>query len=369
VDIKLQRLMNFYMKELEGPKLKYHKLSKSLLHEDSRIIDAIHTLNTNANKIVLVVDSSGVLKGTITDGDIRRGLLSGMGMESKIKQIIHTSAVSVLENYQEDSVLQLMIDRKIEQIPVLNSQGIPVDLLVWNEIRRDQILLNRVFIMAGGRGQRLLPLTKNCPKPMLLVSGKPILEHIILKAKKEGFRNFTISIHYLGEIISNYFGDGSRFGVNINYVEEDKPLGTAGSLSLLPVIPAEPIIVINGDILSENSLKHLLDFHSEKKSFATMAVREHVWENPYGVVEIMDNQIMSYTEKPTSISKINAGIYVLEPEAFSYLIAGEPCNMPDFFLKLMSNNKRVLACPVREQWVDLGNHSDLEKASEPGSVS
>lgn len=349
--------------------MKNQKLSESLLHEDSRIVDAIHTLNTNANKIVLVVDSNGVLKGTITDGDIRRGLLSGMEMESKILKIIHTGAVTVLENYQEDSILQLMIDRKIEQIPVLNSQGKPVDLLVWNEIRRGQTLLNKVFIMAGGRGQRLLPLTKNCPKPMLLVSGKPILEHIILKAKKEGFRNFTISIHYLGELISNYFGDGSEFGVNIDYVEEDKPLGTAGSLSLLPAIPEEPIIVVNGDILSENSLKHLLDFHLENKSFATMAVGDYVWEHPYGVVEIIDNQIMSYTEKPTLISKINAGIYVLDPEAVRYLNIGESCNMPDFFLKMKSINKRVLACAVREQWLDLGNHSDLQKASESGSTS
>ena len=337
--------------------------------EESQIVDAIQALNKSANKIVLVVDSVGVLKGTITDGDIRRGLITGMGMASPIGPIIHTGAVTVLENYQEDTVLQLMIDRKIEQIPVLNSQGMPIDLLVWNEISRGQILLNKVFIMAGGRGQRLLPLTENCPKPMLLLSGKPILEHIILKAKKEGFRDFTISVHYLAEVISAYFGDGSHLGVKINYVEEEKPLGTAGSLSLLTPIPEEPIIVINGDILSENSLKHLLDFHLEKKSFATMAVGEYAWENPYGVVEIDNNRIKSYIEKPTLISKINAGIYVLQPDAIKYLTTGEHCNMPDFFLKLMSVNQNVLACPVREQWLDLGNHSDLKKASGHGSIN
>jgi dTDP-glucose pyrophosphorylase len=349
--------------------LKSPKLIESIVWEESQIVDAIQALNKSANKIVLVVDSVGVLKGTITDGDIRRGLITGMGMASPIGPIIHTGAVTVLENYQEDTVLQLMIDRKIEQIPVLNSQGMPIDLLVWNEISRGQILLNKVFIMAGGRGQRLLPLTENCPKPMLLLSGKPILEHIILKAKKEGFRDFTISVHYLAEVISAYFGDGSHLGVKINYVEEEKPLGTAGSLSLLTPIPEEPIIVINGDILSENSLKHLLDFHLEKKSFATMAVGEYAWENPYGVVEIDNNRIKSYIEKPTLISKINAGIYVLQPDAIKYLTTGEHCNMPDFFLKLMSVNQNVLACPVREQWLDLGNHSDLKKASGHGSIN
>ncbi len=349
--------------------MKSPKLIESIVWEESQIVDAIQALNKSANKIVLVVDSVGVLKGTITDGDIRRGLITGMGMASPIGPIIHTGAVTVLENYQEDTVLQLMIDRKIEQIPVLNSQGMPIDLLVWNEISRGQILLNKVFIMAGGRGQRLLPLTENCPKPMLLLSGKPILEHIILKAKKEGFRDFTISVHYLAEVISAYFGDGSHLGVKINYVEEEKPLGTAGSLSLLTPIPEEPIIVINGDILSENSLKHLLDFHLEKKSFATMAVGEYAWENPYGVVEIDNNRIKSYIEKPTLISKINAGIYVLQPDAIKYLTTGEHCNMPDFFLKLMSVNQNVLACPVREQWLDLGNHSDLKKASGHGSIN
>ena len=349
--------------------MKSPKLIESIVWDESQIVDAIQALNKSANKIVLVVDSVGVLKGTITDGDIRRGLITGMGMASPIGPIIHTGAVTVLENYQEDTVLQLMIDRKIEQIPVLNSQGMPIDLLVWNEISRGQILLNKVFIMAGGRGQRLLPLTENCPKPMLLLSGKPILEHIILKAKKEGFRDFTISVHYLAEVISAYFGDGSHLGVKINYVEEEKPLGTAGSLSLLTPIPEEPIIVINGDILSENSLKHLLDFHLEKKSFATMAVGEYAWENPYGVVEIDNNRIKSYIEKPTLISKINAGIYVLQPDAIKYLTTGEHCNMPDFFLKLMSVNQNVLACPVREQWLDLGNHSDLKKASGHGSIN
>lgn len=357
------------MKDFEGNKLKNKKLGDSLLQEGSQIVDAIEVLNKSANKIVLVVDSHGVLKGTITDGDIRRGLISGMGMSTPIKHIIHKDAVTIPENYQKDLVLQMMIERKIEQIPVLNPQGIPIDLLVWNEISQGQIHLNKVFIMAGGRGQRLLPLTETCPKPMLLVSGKPILEHIILRAKKEGFRNFTISIHYLGDIILKYFGDGSRFGVNIDYVEEVKPLGTAGSLSLLPKIPEEPIIVINGDILSEISLKNLVEFHTGNESFATMAVGDYVWENPYGVVEVENNRIKSYKEKPTFISKINAGIYVLHPDAIKNLTPGEECNMPDFFQKLIALEQKVLACPVTEQWFDLGNHSDLKQASKEISTS
>lgn len=343
------------------------RFEKLVVPHDSRIIDVIKSLNNGASKIVLVVDSSGVLIGTITDGDVRRGLLSGLGLDSSIQKIIHREAVTVLEGYQKDSVLQIMIQKKIEQIPVLNSEGKPVDLVLWNEINQSQVCSNTVFIMAGGKGKRLLPLTENCPKPMLIVSGRPILEHIILKAKKEGFQEFTISIHYLGEVISDYFGDGNQLGVNINYVEEDKPLGTAGSLSLLPEIPREPIVVINGDILSENSLKHLLDFHLRNESFATMAVSEYAWENPFGVVEIENNQIKSYTEKPTLVSKINGGIYVLQPEAIRYLDKGEYCNMPDLFLKLISMNQKVLACPLNEQWLDLGNFNDLKKVSGNGT--
>lgn len=349
--------------------MKKENINDSIIEKNSRIVDAIETLNKSANKIVLVVDLKGVLLGTITDGDIRRGLLQGMGLESPIEEIVHTEAVTVSETYTDESVLEIMIEKRIEQIPVLDLEGKPVDLLLWSEITGGKVFPNTIFIMAGGKGERLMPLTENCPKPMLVISGKPILEHIILKARKEGFRNFVISIHYLGEMISSYFEDGRKFGVNIEYVKESKPLGTAGSLGLLSDLPLEPIIVTNGDILSEISFKYLLDFHTENQALATMAVGEYAWQNPFGVVELDRNQIKSYTEKPTTISKINAGIYVLQPSAIRYLTAGEHCNMSEFFLKLMSANQNVLACPVREQWLDLGTHNDLKKASGYDSIN
>jgi NDP-sugar pyrophosphorylase family protein len=216
--------------------------------------------------------------------------------------------------------------------------------------------------MAGGKGTRLRPHTENCPKPLVRVAGKPMLEHIIDRAKLEGFNDFTLAVYYLGHMLEEYFGDGSRFGVNIEYLRESAPLGTAGALSLLNPRPDVSFVVTNGDVLTDIRYGELLDFHSRHAAAATMAVRTHEWQHPYGVVQTRGMEIVGFEEKPVARSHINAGVYVLSPEALDELECGVPCDMPTLFERLQSSSRRIFAYPMHEPWLDVGRPEDLENA-------
>lgn len=335
---------------------------QALMPADASIGEAIRCLDKVGIKIILVINACGVLEGTISDGDVRRGLLKGLTLDSSISSIIHKNAFVVPPDMGRDLVLQIMAANKIQQIPVVDKDHRPIGLHLWDEIATPPLRSSPVVIMAGGLGTRLLPHTENCPKPLLLVAGKPMLQHIIECARLEGFNHFIISINYLGELIEEFFGDGSFLGVHIEYLREKAPLGTAGALSLLRPLPKVPFIVTNGDVISDIRYGDILDFHVRHSAKATMAVRVHEWQNPFGVVETRGIEIIGFEEKPIARSHINAGVYVLEPDALNLLEHNENCNMPTLFERIKLEEMKTVAYPMHEPWLDVGRPDDLQKA-------
>ncbi len=340
-----------------------HIWRQAILPLSATIEEVITNLTKISLKIVLVVNDSGELQGTISDGDIRRGLLRGLNLKSPIESIIHHNPLVVTEEIGREAVRKLMVVNKIQQVPVVDDQHHIVGLYLWDEIATPLIRPNLMVIMAGGMGTRLRPYTENCPKPMLTVSGKPMLEHIIERAKQEGFSHFVLAIHYLGHVIEDYFGDGNRLKVRIDYLKEQSPLGTAGALGLLNPHPTLPFAVTNGDVMTDIHYGELLDFHTRHNAAATMAVRVHEWQHPFGVVQTNGIDIVGFEEKPVHRSHINAGVYVLEPEALGLLERDVRCDMPTLFERLQAKNKRTAAYPIHEPWLDVGRQEDLNRAN------
>jgi dTDP-glucose pyrophosphorylase len=335
---------------------------KAILPIFSTIEEVIRNLNQTAIKIVLISDSDGRLQGTLSDGDIRRGLLKGLTLSSPIQSIVHQNALVVPAGMTRDTVLSMMTANKVQQIPVVDDDGKIVGLHIWDEVASVQARPNSMVIMAGGMGTRLLPHTESCPKPMLLIQGKPMLEHIIERAKSEGFSHFILAIHHLGHMIEEYFGDGGKFGVRIDYLREKAPLGTAGALSLLDPLPKYPFVVTNGDVITDIRYGEILDFHLRHQAAATMAVRVHEWQHPFGVVEINGVEIIGFEEKPIARSHVNAGVYVIEPDSLGQLQKDARCDMPTLFERLQEKDQRTVAYPMHEPWLDVGRPDDLAKA-------
>jgi len=338
------------------------KWRKALLPADTSLKSAISNLVESALQIILVVSKEGILLGTITDGDIRRGLLRGAEMNSPIEKIMHRDAFVAPVQLSREIVLQIMQVNGIHQLPVVDEKRTVVGLHLWNEIVLPQKISNIMVIMAGGQGTRLRPHTEKCPKPMLHVAGRPMLEHIIERARREGFHRFVLAIHYLGHMIVEYFGDGGRWNVQVEYLREKSPLGTAGALSQLLPVPTAPFLVTNGDVMTDIHYNELLDYHYSHRASATMAVRLHEWQHPFGVVKIKGIDITGFAEKPISRSYINAGIYVLEPSVLNSLNPEEPCDMPTLFDRLRANSARTIVYPMHEPWLDVGRPADLELA-------
>ncbi len=336
---------------------------RAILPANSTIEQAICNLDQVAIKIVLVVDESGELEGTISDGDIRRGLLKGLDLNSPITNVIHRNSLVMPPGMGPEMVMQLMVANKIQQIPVVNEHRQVVGMHLWDEITTPPSRSNLMVIMAGGMGTRLRPHTENCPKPLLSVAGKPMLEHIIERAKLMGFSHFALAIHYLGHMIEDYFGNGERLGVKIDYLREQSPLGTAGALGLLDPYPQAPFVVTNGDVITDIRYGDLLDFHVKQIAIATMAVRVHEWQHPFGVVQTEGVDIVGFEEKPVARTHINAGVYALDPEALSVLCAEERCDMPTLFERLQAKSKRTVAYPMHEPWMDMGRPDDLTRAN------
>lgn len=335
---------------------------KALLPTTANLQDAVRSLDKSTLQIVLVVSGNDVLVGTITDGDIRRGLLNGLTLSSSIDTVVRKDPMVVPPDFGRELVLQLMQTNKIHQLPVVDENQQVVGLHVLDELIAPLQRPNLMVIMAGGKGTRLRPHTENCPKPLLPVACKPMLEHIIVRAKAEGFENFVLAIHYLGYMIEEYFGDGERLGVKINYLREDAPLGTAGALAMLTPRPDIPFVVTNGDVLTDIRYSDLLDFHNHHGALATMAVRLHEWQHPFGIVHTEGIDITAFEEKPVAVSHVNAGIYVLEPDALNSLEGIEQCDMPTLFGKLKEQNSRTIVYPMHEPWLDVGRPEDYLKA-------
>jgi len=337
---------------------------QALLSSDATLQKAIQTLNDASLKIALVTLPDGIFIGTITDGDIRRGLLNGLDMNSSIESIIHKGPFVVPPTLGRDSVLQIMQANDVYQLPIVDEDRRVVGLHLWDKIMAPSQRPNLMVIMVGGQGIRLRPQTENCPKPLLPVGGKPMLEHIIERAKADGFQHFVLATHYLGHMIEDYFGDGSRFKVNIDYLREETPLGTAGSISLINPRPEIPFLVTNGDVLTDIHYGEMLDFHCRNFALATMAVRLHEWQHPFGVVSTKGIDIIEIEEKPVSRSHINAGIYVLEPRALDAMNVGEHCDMPQLFYRLQEQEGRKIVYPMHEPWLDVGLADDYNSTDK-----
>lgn len=326
----------------------------------SNIKLALQTIEAGHLKIALVVDKELRLLGTVTDGDIRRALIEGSSLETNITKVMSSSPHFLTADISRSVVFDTLSKKKLSCMPIIDNGKI-VDLIISDEklgsIKRD----NPVFLMAGGFGKRLRPLTNDCPKPMLKFGGKPILETIILNFKKAGFHDFYISTHYLPDVIKNYFEDGSKWGVSIKYVFEESPLGTGGALSLLPKnLPDLPIIVMNADVVTNINFTKLLEFYSKEKADAVMCVREYDVKIPYGVVISNKTKFLSLEEKPNKSFNVNAGIYVLNRKLINSVRKNEVIDMPDLLAKNIESE--IMVFPVYEYWLDIGQVDDLEKA-------
>ncbi len=337
---------------------------RAVLPASATIRQAVSNLNEVAIQIVLVLSEGGELEGTLSDGDIRRGLLKGLGLDSPIKSIVNRSPLVVPDGVERHLVVQLMAANKVRQIPIVDQNNCVTGLHLWDEFEATGERPNLMVIMAGGMGTRLRPHTEGCPKPMLPVAGRPMLEHIIERAKLEGFCHFVLAIHYLGHMIEEHFGNGAPLGVRIDYLKEEMPLGTAGGLSLLNPPPELPFVVTNGDVITDIRYGELLDFHGRHDAAATMAVRMYEWQHPFGVVQMNGVEIVGFTEKPIARSHINAGVYALSPTALNTLREGEHCDMPTLFDRLQTQGQRTVAYPMHEPWLDVGRPDDLVRALE-----
>lgn len=329
----------------------------------STINEALKIIDNGRMQIALVVDEKNMLLGTLTDGDIRRGLLNGLDLNSSIENIIFKKPITALSSYTKEEILKLAISKNLNQIPIVDDSNKVLGIYEIKHIIKQKKKLNKVVLMVGGTGKRLMPLTKNIPKPMLKIGNKPILQIIIENFASYGFANIVMCVNYKLKIIQNYFGDGSKFGVNIQYIEEEKKMGTAGSLSLLEKSLHEPFFVMNGDLLTTLNFEKMLDFHLENKSQATMGVRQFKIEIPFGVVNLENEKILFIEEKPVHTFFINAGIYILEPECLN-LIPNKFYDMTTLFKKMVSSKKKIISFPLSEYWIDVGRLADYRKAND-----
>jgi dTDP-glucose pyrophosphorylase len=338
---------------------------KSILKENQTMQEAVKVLDDQALRIIMIVDNNDRLIGTITDGDIRRGLLKRLPMTAFISEIMHKDPTTASVDDDRDKILKKMKELDLMQIPILDKDKKIVGLETLHHILLNDRLDNPVFLMAGGFGKRLRPLTDNMPKPMLKVGSKPILESILEQFISEGFHNFFISTHYKAEIVQDFFGDGSNWNVSINYVFEESPLGTAGSLGLLPKnLPNLPILMMNGDLLTKVDFVELLNFHSQHGGDATMCVREYDYQVPYGVIKSKDHKIVSIEEKPRQHFFVNAGIYVLSPSILEGLDGKSYIDMPSLIQTKITNAGQINMFPIHEYWLDIGHIKQFEKAQQ-----
>lgn len=320
--------------------------------------------------IALIVDEHRRLEATITDGDVRRAILLGVGLDQPIGSLLATRKdngrsgppVTARRGAPAEELRQQMSEYGVRQIPLLDADGRVVDIVIESDYLAQSALQLDGLIMAGGFGKRLMPLTENCPKPMLPVSGRPILEHLVCSLRAAGIQHVSISTHYMADSIVEYFQDGKNFGINIEYVSEDRPMGTAGALAKASVGDV-PLLVINGDILTSIDFRAMLEFHREHTADMTVAVQQHEVQIPYGVIATQGIDAVSIVEKPSVRHFINAGIYLVQPGVCRMVPADSAFDMPDLITSLISARKRVICFPIREYWLDVGQMEQYERAS------
>lgn len=343
-------------------------LSQICIPPDSTIRKGMECIDRNCKGIVLICDLQRRLLSTITDGDIRRALLLGENLDEPITRLLvykedsaHAKPATAPYGAEPLQLLQIMREKEVRQLPLLDSDGRVQDLVTLEDLLPDQVLPVQAVIMAGGSGKRLMPLTQKVPKPMLPIGDRPLAERIIDQLCRAGIRRVHLTTHYKKEVIENHFRDGKDFGVEITYLREEEPLGTAGSLCMLED-SEEPLLVINGDILTGVDFRAMLDFHKAHSASMTVAVREHEFRLPYGAIQTEGVLVKGIVEKPVFRHFVNAGMYLLNPEVCKLIPSDTPYDIPDLILRVISENGRVVSFLVREYWRDIGEIKDYEKA-------
>jgi dTDP-glucose pyrophosphorylase len=333
---------------------------------DTALRDVFVCIDANLKGIALVVEGDRRLLFTITDGDLRRAILQGVDLGTSVRDWMPHAIpprgipVTAPHGTPPGELVRVMREHTVYHLPLLDERGRVVDLVLLTEFATAFIPVQAV-VMAGGQGTRLHPLTSEVPKPMLPVGGRPLMEHIISQLRGAGIQRVSITTHYKPEVIVGHFGNGDGFGVDIDYVNERRPLGTAGSLSLLQAWES-PIVVMNGDILSRVNHASLYAFHRENHAVVTVAVRQYDVEVPYGVVDTDGLDVRGITEKPTFKFFVNAGLYILEPLVQRYLVRDQYSDMTEVLRNLMADGHRVVSYPIHEYWLDVGRSADYERA-------
>ncbi|WP_034445901.1 nucleotidyltransferase family protein [Butyrivibrio sp. AE2032] len=339
---------------------------KCLIDYDATIMDVTKKIDESGRQVAIIVDDSRHLIGIITDGDIRRAIIKGVDFNNKARDIMTPNPICIRPGASYKEAKRLIKNNIIHQLPIVDENGVLVGVTSFAEvISSAPIKTNEVVIMAGGLGTRLKEYTTNCPKPLLTVGDKPILETIIENFKEFGFNNFSISVNYKSSMIEEYFGDGTKYDVNVRYLHEDKRLGTAGALSLLEEDQIkEPVIVINGDILTQIDIDAMIRYHEKEKSVATMASRRIINTIPYGVIRTAGNEITEIAEKPQKEYMVNAGIYILSAEAIKEIPTDTYYDMTSLFQTLIKAGKKTVMFPTHEYWIDIGHIEDFKQAQE-----
>ena len=337
-------------------------LNHCTILETSTVRETMERINSGAiSGAVMVNNADGRLVGLMTDGDLRRMLLNGAAMDDPITPHINRNFTWVPENTSRAHVLDLIRARSIEHIPIVNDRMQLVGIHRLGEMISKNPLPNHAIIMAGGKGMRLGELTKDIPKPMLKVAGRPILERIVIHLVGAGIRKIHLAVNYLSHIIENHFEDGRHFGCEINYLREDTPLGSGGALSLLPEIPAHPILVMNGDLVTDFPVQNLLAYHQKGAYAATMALSPYHHKVPFGCVELSNGSITAFREKPVLSELVNAGIYVISPELLPAIPNGF-FPITGIFESCLDSRKPIGGYVIEEGWADIGMPDELQQA-------
>jgi dTDP-glucose pyrophosphorylase len=329
---------------------------------DASLVKCMKVIQGNGAGIALAVDSSFRLIGTISDGDIRKALLGGSSLDSPLSPHINRNCFSVLSSVSRAEVLDVMNARRFEQIPIVDEGRRVIGLHLLHDIVGNVPCPNWAVVMAGGKGKRLKPFTENVPKPMIKVAGRPILERIILHLVGSGIRQIFISVNHLAEVIENHFQDGSAYGAKIAYLRENSTLGSGGAISLLPEIPEHPVLVMNGDLLAEANCGDMISFHAQNDFYATMGVYSYFHQVPYGCVEIKENRLAKLEEKPVLEKLVNAGIYVLSPQAVTTIPKNTPFPITTLFEDALSKNLSCGVFSLEKEWLDVGTPKQLRQA-------
>jgi len=344
------------------------KLQTLFVSASDSIRAAMQCIDQGAVGIALVVDSDRKLIGTITDGDMRRAVLASSDLDMPVSILLankigkeYPKPITAPVGSSREQLISLLHKNSLRQLPILDNNGRVVDLVMIDNLIPTQDLPIQAVIMAGGLGLRLRPLTENLPKPMLPVGGKPLMELVIEQLQQIGIRRVNVTTHYKPEKISDHFGDGSLFGIELNYINEDKPLGTGGALGLIDA-PKETMLVINGDILTQVDFRAMLAYHQEKRAVLTVGVRQYDIKVPYGVVECEGSRICALKEKPQMHFLVNAGVYLLEPKVYEFIPKHEHFNMTDLIQWLLDSDHIVTSFPIYEYWLDIGKLADYKQA-------